>query len=302
MSTQPLETDLPAPLFWLPLVAALLFSLGALLMKRSVHPKLDIWRTTFVSNLTTALAFLPLLALGGQIPGWQAFWQPLVVAGLFVVGQVATVVALTRGEVSVAAPVLGLKIVLVAFFSRLIFGRPLPGDIWLASSLATAGVMLLNLGARPGSRQGITLSLACGGLAAVAFGLFDVCVQLWSPRWGVGRFLPIMLITAAVLSCGFIARFQAPLWQIPAASRPWLAGGSLLIALQSLTFVTTLAVWGQAAAANVLYSTRGLWSVLLVGWLGPWIGVRDAGLDRRTAGFRLAGAALLLLAIAILAR
>ncbi len=288
------------PLFWFPLLAAILFALGALFLKRSAHWQIDVWRTTFVSNLSSAVAFLPLLAFGGSVPSWSALWQPLTVGFLFVLGQVTTMLALTKGEVSVATPVLGLKIVLVAVFSRLLIARPLPANIWIASLIATGGVMLLNVTRRKQGRGGVLLSVACALAAAAAFGLFDVCVQMWSPQWAVGIFLPLVFALAALLSLAFVPLFNAPLRQIPRASWPWLSAGCALIALQSLGIVCTVAVWGNAAAANIVYSTRGLWGVLLVWLIGPLLAVHDHSLRGRVIWFRLAGALLLLVAILLL--
>ncbi len=288
------------PLFWFPLLAAILFALGAMLLKRSARWQIDLWRTTFISNISTALAFAPLLVLGGEVPAWQDLWQPLVVGCLFVAGQVTTMLALTKGEVSVATPVLGLKIVLVAFFSWLLIADPLPANIWLASFVATLGVVLLNVTQTKSARGSVTLSVLCALSAAVAFGLFDVCVQMWSPRWGLGLFLPMVFGSSALLSLAFVPLFPASLAQIARPAWPWLAGGCLLIALQSLAIVCTVALWGNAAAANVVYSTRGLWGVLLVWWIGPLLAVYDLSLTGRTVWFRLLGAVLLLSAILLL--
>jgi drug/metabolite transporter (DMT)-like permease len=289
------------PLFWFPLLAAILFALGAILLKRSAHWQIDLWRTTFISNISTAMAFAPLLVLGGKVTAWHDLWQPLAVGSLFVVGQVTTMLALTKGEVSVATPVLGLKIVLVALFSWLLIAKPLPANIWIASLLATLGVMLLNVTQRKTARGSVTLSVICALAAAAAFGLFDVCVQMWSPNWGIGIFLPLVFGFSAVLSLAFVPLFPARLSQIARPAWPWLAGGCLLIALQSLAIVCTVAHWGNAAAANVVYSTRGLWGVLLVWWIGPMLAVHDVSLTGRILWFRLLGATLLLIAILLLA-
>ena len=95
--------------FWLSLLASLLYTVGVLFLKRSTRWKFDPWRLTFICNLVTAVAFLPLLSLGGTIPSLVQLWQPILVALLFLSGQVFTIVALSRGDVSVATPMLGLK-------------------------------------------------------------------------------------------------------------------------------------------------------------------------------------------------
>lgn len=293
------DVSVAGPVLWLPLLAAVLFALGGLLLKRSSAWPIGVWRTTFLSNLTTAAVFLPLLAWGGQIPSWMDLWQPAVVGLLFIVGQATTVLALTRGDVSIATPVLGLKVLLVAVFAALFVAQPLPADIWPAALLATAGVALLNGG---GSREHghVLYSIVLALVAAAAFALFDICVQQWAPAFGIGRFLPIMFAMVAAASLGFVPRLEGRLAAIPRGAWPWLALGCLIVAAQSFLIVVTVAVWKQAAATNVFYSSRGLWSVILVWLLGPALGVASARLSGRALVCRLAGAGLLLAAVCLL--
>jgi len=287
------------PLFWFPLLAAMLFAMGALFLKRTAEWKIDIWRTTFASNISTAVLFLPLLVFGGTFPGWQLLWQPLVIGVLFVIGQVTAVIALTRGEVSIATPVLGLKIVLVAIFSALLIDKPLPSDLWIACIIATVGVIVLNWTDQK-SEGKVILSVVFALLCAAAFGMFDVCVQMWSPQWGIGRLLPFSFGAGALLSLPLIPLFEKPLKEIPKPAWKWLALGCGFIAVQSLAMVCSVGIWGEAAAANVIYSTRGVWGVLVVWLIGPYFNVFDKGMTGRVIWYRLAGAAMLMLAVSML--
>lgn len=279
------------------LLAAVLYATGALIIKRSADLGAGAWRTAFVSNLVTAIAFQPLLAFGGT---WhfELWWQPLIVAVCFVTGQWFTFVSLESGDVSVATPVLGIKILLVAFLVTLLGGESLRPKLWAAAALATVGIALLNR--RTGAaHRNVGRTIVTAGLAAAAFAIFDVLVQKWSPAWGLGRFLPLTLAMAGALSFGFIPRFRAPLSTLPRNAWPWLLGGAVLIAGQSLLFVSTIANWGQAATANVIFSSRGLCSVLLVWLCGHWVQSREQQLGGRVLAWRLAGAALMMSAIAL---
>ncbi|HTN74999.1 MAG TPA: DMT family transporter [Pirellulaceae bacterium] len=290
---------LAGPSLWMPLTAAMLFALGGLLLKRSAQWRVGVWRTTFVANMLAAIVFMPLLLLGGQIPSWLDLWQPLIVALLYILGQTTTLLALTRGDVSIATPVLGLKILGVAVFATLLIGRPLPMVIWIAAGLATAGVMLLNAN-RGKTHHHVAFSIGAALAGAATFALFDVCVQIWAPAWGVGRFLPIVFSMSAVLSLGLLPLLEGKLSALPRAAWPWLAGGAGLIAVQALLIVCTVAIWQQATAANVAYSTRGLWSVLFVWLLGERLGVHDQSLRGWVFWTRLAGASLLLISVLLL--
>jgi drug/metabolite transporter (DMT)-like permease len=85
------------------------------------------------------------------------------------------------------------------------------------------------------------------------------------------------------------------------AWRP-LLGGGLLIAAQGIFLITALARYGEATAVNVVYSARGLWSVLAVWWFGHWFANTER--ERGAAAFRwrLFGAILLLAAIVLVLR
>lgn len=279
------------------LAAAVVYAAGALVVKRSAELGVGIWRTAFVANLTIGILFLPLLLLGGAIHP-ELWWQPVLTGACFVAGQWLTFIALEGGDASVATPVLGLKVILVAALVTLVGGEVLPGRLWAAALLATLGVALLNRRGKGTEHHGVTRTVVTAALAAAAYAVFDVLVQWWTPRWGVGRFLPLALGSAALLSFGFLARFRAPLSAIPRPAWPWLLAGSVMLGLQSMLFVCTIAFWGQAATSNVAYSSRGLWTIVLIWLAGHWVGSREQAHGRILA-WRLAGALLMMSAIVL---
>ncbi len=284
----------------LPLVSSLVYVAGALALKRAADLGADIWRTTKACNFTAALVFAPLAFLGGTIPSWQLAWQPAVVALLFIGGQILNLLALNLGDVSVATPVLGIKVLLVALLTAVVLGERLGPALWAAAFLSSVAVALLNTtGRHPHHRVGMTILLAVS--AAITYACFDVLVQKWSPAWGVGRFLPVMIGFVALFSLGIrpSARPKTDAPDALAAQRRWLAGGALGLGVQSVLFVVAIAVHGQATVANILYSSRGLWSVLAVWLVGAWFHSRERHLGRRVLAWRLAGAAMLMAALVI---
>ncbi|MHC1768330.1 MAG: EamA/RhaT family transporter [Verrucomicrobiia bacterium] len=284
----------------LPLLSSVVYVAGALALKRAADLGADVWRTARVCNFTAALVFAPLVFLGGTIPSWQLAWQPAVVALLFIAGQILNLLALNLGDVSVATPVLGVKVLLVALLTAVLLGQQMGPALWTAALLSSVAVALLNASGRhPHHRLGITIVLAVS--AAISYALFDVLVQKWSSEWGVGRFLPIMIAFVALFTLG-IRPSRNPKTRDPvalAAQRRWLAGGALGLALQSILFVVAIAVYGQATVANILYSSRGLWSVVAVWLVGAWFHNRERHLGRRVLAWRFVGAALLMSAIVI---
>jgi drug/metabolite transporter (DMT)-like permease len=280
----------------LPLLAGIGYAASALVIKRASEFGVGVWRTAFVANVIGALVFQPLWLLGGNLLP-ELWWQPLVVSVLFTVGNWLSFMAIDRGDVSVVAPVLGLKILLVAVIVTVFAGAQLRWQLWAAAVLASLGIALLNQSGGRTTHHDVGRTIITAGLAAAVFAVFDVLVQQWSPAWGLGRFIPLVMGVSGVLSIAFVPRFRAPLSAIPRGAWPWLLVGSALLGVQSILFVSTVAHWGQAAPANVLYSSRGLWTVLLVWAFGHWVKSREQHLGRRVLTWRLAGAFLMMSAI-----
>lgn len=285
---------------WLPLLSSLLYVVAALFFRQAATLGVGPWRTALVCNALTGVAFFGLWPLGGHIPGWQSLWQPLVVAGLFVAGQVCTFLALEKGDVSVATPVMGVKLILVAFFTTLLLSETVRPGLWGAATLSCVGIALLHR--TPGHRRhpahlGRTIGLAL--TAGVAYALFDVLVMKWAPPWGAGRFLPIVMAMAGMLSLGFLPLCQGKFHQI--GRRPWraLLGGTLFMATQAMVLVTTLAVFQDGTAVNVIYNLRGLWSVAAVWLIGHWFGNVERHLGPEIMRTRLLGALALSGAVAL---
>lgn len=282
----------------LPLVAAVIYAAGALLVKRAADLGVGVWRTAFVANVVGGVLYQPLWLLGGTLHA-DVWWQPVIAGGCFFVGQWFTFMAIDRGDVSVATPVLGLKIIFVAVLVTLLVGERLGWQVWTAAILATVALALLNRRATAGPHHHTGRTIFFATLAAAAFAVFDALVQMWSPPWGTGRFVPILMAVAAALSIGFIPAFRAPLSALPRPAWRWLLAGSATLALQSMLFVCTVAQWGEATRANVLYSSRGLWSVALVWSAGHWFRNREQQLERAVLTSRFFGAAMILSAIVL---
>jgi drug/metabolite transporter (DMT)-like permease len=282
----------------LALSAAILYAIGALLVKRSGDFGVGPWRTVFISNVVSALCFQPLLAFGGTMHP-DLWWQPVLVALTFIGGQWFTFVSLEKGDVSVATPVMGIKLLLVAFFVSLLTAEHLRWQLWCAAALATLGIVLINRRSGSSQHHAVGFTILTAILAAASFALFDVLVQKWSPAWGLGRFLPLTIGLSGLLSLLFIAKFKAPLSAIPRPAWPWLLSGTLCIGCQSLLLVSTIANWGKAAQINVIYSSRGLCSVLFVWLFGHWVQSREQHLGASVMKWRLAGALLMMSAIVL---
>jgi len=289
-----------------PFTGSLLYIAAALFLKRAQQLGGGVLRTTFVANVAIALVFAALWLMGGKSQPPSLLWQPILVAVLFVAGQVFSILALSLGDVSVATPVLGAKTIFVAWFTTLLLATSLPWQLWCAAGLSFSAIVLLNRAPRSTTTEAshhhsrkLGKTLLFSLLAAGSYALFDVLVQKWSPAWGTGRFLPIMFAFSAAMSCVFLPFIREPWRDVPRAAWPSLAAGAFFMALQSFAFVSGVAMFGDATSMNVVYSARGIWSVAAVWLIGHWFSNTEAQLGGSVLRWRLAGAALMTSAIVL---
>lgn len=274
--------------------------MAALCLKIALGRGLTTWSVMFFSNMVLGLFFLPLL-LGGTA-GWNPVAAPwaLLAGALFFLGQIGTFRSLQSGDISIATPALAAKVVFVALLSLSVPGsRPDP-DLWLAVILTMAGMILLHRGpSRPASRPLPTLAWAL--FAAFSFAAADIVVQVGAPMAGFTLFMPVMF--------GSVALYSLPLlWphvispkrpvRTPGARR-WLTAGVVLLGLQAVGMGTAIGLFGDATGANVIYGSRGLWSLLLLALLARRIGITDSVFDRRTLALRVVGSILILVAVTL---
>lgn len=290
----------------LPLLASLLLVCGLLFVKRVTSAGIKPWTVTLVANWFATLLFSLMWFLGGSVQPLADFWQPAAIAILYILGQVFTFAAVQHGDVSVATPVFGIKVLLVAVLATLFLGAALSWRIWVAASLATFGIGLVQWTPRSHAtsvshQSRMLLSIALAMAAASCFATFDILVQTYSPAWGTGRILPIAYAMVGLFSLAFLPAFQVRALQDPKLRLLLFAGG-FLIATQAVCIVFTLATFGDAARVNVVYALRGMWGVALA-WLAARIwGGSEASLPRSVMTARLIGACLLTAAVVLAIR
>ncbi|MFI5336494.1 MAG: EamA family transporter [Opitutales bacterium] len=288
------------PYLLIPLACAFVYVLGALTVKRAGAFGVGVWRTNFVANWMMFLVFLPWwFGRGAAVHPLADYWQPAVTGLCFLGGQAFIFLALSRGDVSVTTPVMGSKVILVALFSSLLRVGEVPLPWWIGAGLSTAAVGLLHAGEKHGRHHHVRVTVLLATLSAASFGLGDVLMQKWVPAWGAGGFFPPMFLLVGLYSFAFVPFFSAPLRALSGEAWRWVGGGGLLMALNNAGIVLTLGRWGGATAVNIVYSARGLVSVVLVWAIGHWFASEEQHLAPRVLGFRLVGAALMLGAIAL---
>ncbi len=282
----------------LPAGSALLYVVAALLLKRSILGGAGQAQVNLVVNVAAAVLFSPLAFFASGVD-WGLAWMPVTAGVTFFFGQIFTFQALRHGDVSVATPLLGMKVLFIAAVSAVIFGEALELRWWVGAAASSLGVILVTgatwrtLGPRL-FRADAVMSVA----AAVAFAFTDVFVQQWAPKFGVAAFIPLMFGVVAVLSVAvFVPSRGVAVFQIPSAARIPLALGSLVLSVQALGMALALSHYGNATAVNIVYSSRSVWSVVLAAVLGRylmWTEGGEGGMGRRLAGSILLFAAVVL--------
>ncbi|TWU33010.1 DMT family transporter [Novipirellula artificiosorum] len=281
----------------LPFAASVLFVCGLIFVKRASEARIGPITILFCSNMVSSAAFSLLWLFGGPGQPWTMLWQPFLIAVIYMIGLTCTFSAVEHGDVSIATPVFGVKVVFVAFLLTLTTEESLSTPVWVAALLAFAGIVLIQWTSR-GHRRRIVFTLVFALGAAMSFATFDCLVQRWSPAWGAGRFVPIVYWIVGVMSLAMIPWVQWSRFRDPAVRRSLLPG-TTLVAMQALCIVLAVSVFGDAARVNVVYALRGLWGVGLA-WLAARIwGGAEAEHGHRIMLQRAAGAVLLTIAVVL---
>lgn len=257
----------------LPALAAGLYAFGSLGLKQAMERGATAARVTAVSNLVMALWSLPLIFfLPGQsdAKGWMA---AILAGACLFFGRLVMVRALQAGDLSLVAPMLATKTILVGVFSLLSQSGEITGQLLLAAALASAGVALLQRGpVEHKERRFRAASMAAS--ASILFAMTDVIVQGNAKLLGIGWFQPAMFLTIALL-VPLLGRLQPA----PADAVKPMRWGSCIMGFQTSLAILIIGLTGQATLVNIIYSSRSLWSVV-VDWFAGNRGIKGYFLSR----------------------
>ncbi|MFK7911709.1 MAG: EamA family transporter [Akkermansiaceae bacterium] len=286
---------MPTYYIW-PSLAALIYALAAILTKRALAEGAGVMRYTFLCNVAFFLLFLIPAAVAWQPVQWNQIGWPVLGGLLFFLGQILTVTAIRVGDVSVQSPLMGSKVIFVALIS-LATGAELVGSrVWMGAALTVVAIFLLGYSSWKSSRRTwIAVGLALA--SSVAFAASDVLTIAKASGSGVENYLAIVMGVQLLLSVILIPFFSEKVSVVPRNAWPWIAAASGLMALQAITLNVALGHYKHATSFNVIYSSRGLWSVLLIWCFGHLVANRELLGDRKVLVRRLTGATLLLVAV-----
>ena len=248
---------------------------------------------------SAAIIFTTLTLLGGTMQPATMLWQPAVIGALFLAGQFFMFMAVKLGDVSIAAPVLGLKVLIVPALGLLVINDKVTANIWIAAALAVLGVALVQSSDANVDRRKIMISVVFSLLGALTMTLFDLWIQTWAPAWGAGRFLPLTFGFAALFAVFFVPLADKPATLANKDLLKPLAIGVLLMSIQAIGMTFTLAKFGDATRVNIVYSLRGIWGVVFTWLLAKRLQVDATQPSHRIMFQRLIGA--LLIGVAVIA-
>jgi len=287
-----------------PLFSSLLFVVGAMFAKRAALRGASPYTSTVLSNLCLALFWGLFGALRAGSVSSEAWGAAAAIALAFVIGQLCTYLAFQYGDVSLATPIFGVKIIIVALLSSLLAEKAVEPRIWVASVLAAVGVGVVQASgkvarhARASARR-VALTILLAVLAATSLSLFDIGLQLCGKRYGAEPFLVTMFVLTGVFSLGLLPWADRPARVREIGAVGPLAGAALLMATQAVSISYSLGQYGDATRINIVYALRGFWSVLLAWGLSRLAASPDGAHSNRTMLLRLLGAMLLMVSVVI---
>lgn len=290
MSELPLYLVMPA-------IAAVVYAAGALFFKEAFRRGAGTLHTFVVTSWVMALFFGPFIFWEKGVIEWNLIFYPVTTAVAFFVGHWITFAAIRVGDVSLVTPVMGTKSVFVAFFAWFIFGIHIPAGMWFAALLTAIGIYILGKTDIKSSYRRMPLATGLTICSSACFGVCDALVQEWAPVFGVKAFLSILFVTVALLATGLVPFFEKPLRKLDRITLGWLLGGAILTGQQAILISLAVSLYHNATGVNVVYSSRGLWAIVLVWLTTVLIGKRTEESDSRKLMLRFVGALLMFIAI-----
>jgi len=287
--------------YLLALFAGLIYAMGAILGKKGLELGSGQLRTVILSNLILSLCFLPHLFIA---PGWPDINELVIGAclgSIFLLAQTLLFRALQAGDASMVSPLMGIKSVLVAAF-LLVFGlstQPITSKTWVAALLAALAVALIGWPSK--TRQTNWRGIGLAILSAASFSLLDSLVPHFSHQSNPIRMLFCIFGSLGLLTLLLLPWAEHPIFRRSLPCDRWAWASGSLIALQAVLMSMAVACYHIPTEVNVVYSTRGLWTVLLVAWVGTYLGLHEGNLTRSIKLRRVLGSLLLGIGILLIA-
>jgi drug/metabolite transporter (DMT)-like permease len=216
-----------------------------------------------LSHILMGVISIPLAAMlwPEVMPAVRVYlWALLGTSGFYLLGQFFLFAAIIHSEPSRVAPMLGLKVFILALISSLFLGKHFGPAKWIAVSLTTVAVLLLSNSGKRLEGRFILLGL----LACISYCISDLCIKVLVNHFAFLGILPGAVFATAVsyILCGIIGGAVVALEPKHSTRDTWLYAvpfaASWFLAMICLysCFGLTSVVFG-----NILQSTRGIISI-----------------------------------------
>ncbi|YCM44836.1 hypothetical protein V2O64_02235 [Verrucomicrobiaceae bacterium 227] len=277
----------------LPLLGAALHPFLGYCVQRGTAAGARLTVIVCVANLVTGLIFLLYLKPTGAWVLDGKDWWAIGNGALFFLGQWFSTQSVRVGDLAVHSSALGMKVVIVGFFSMLVGLEPSSINLVTGVILAVIAVFLVSGGSSEGWRDHkVTVGLTL--LACLFFGFNDFLTGWQSREIGPARWLTLMMSSSGLISAGLLVKRRQQLclimkdWQV----FRWVLGAGMLLGVQALVVNLAFSAYGKPTLSNVVYSSRGL---MAVGFL-YLIGRKS---DPRFVKKQTAGAILMMIALGV---
>ena len=276
---------------------AFIYALAAVFSKGALEKGCGILRLSFIMNLIFAGIFSA--AFGWRLDpiDFAKIHLPIIAGALFFIGHVFTFAAIRMGDVSLQTPIMGTKAIFVALIAIIAGVQEVTLPIGGAAVLAALAVALLGFSGGRAKKVGLTIGLSL--ISAFTFACFDQMAGVFGAEFGTHSFLVIAMLVNAALSFALVPFFNEPLRIIAKSAWPWVLAGSVGMGLQAVVLTWTLSTSGEVVIINIIYSARGLFSVILGLAIGLLFSLKIEQLTSRIRIQRIIGALMISVAIAI---
>lgn len=287
--------------YLLPLLAAVCYTVSALFIKKALSYGAGSMRTVFLTNWLMLPCFLPLLFLGHTVLDWGYFDTVVYCSFFNTIAMVLVFITIKVGDISLQTPVMGVKVIMVALLALVMGVGTVSKELWIGSGLTVIAIYILSKPDRLNltHKRTVWLTILLSLLTSFAFAVADLIMAKYAVSFGEMPFILYVMLFTAVFSCVLIPYFEGSLRAIPRVSWLWIGLGSIAMALECIFYCYAVACYNNPTSVNILYSSRGIWSVVLVWLLGKRLGNTESEQGRGLMLRRLVGSFLLFLAIVI---
>lgn len=267
--------------------AAVLYAIGSLDIKKALASGTDRRAAIAWTNIAMAIWSLPLFFLSWETFTLYGFLLALCGGLALFFGRIFVVKALDVGALSIVGPLLGLKTLFVAISAVLLGQVALSPGVWVAVVLACVGMALVQRGPKS-KNKAYNRAILYALIASLLFASTDILVVEARSALSVGWLMPTLFLTV-----GLLVPLLGSIPKTPAEGKVNLQRGAVTMGFQTSLVVLIICLTGQAVLVNIIYASRGLWSVVVDRVLNRTGTVHEFFLQRT------AGAALLVASVGI---